>query len=211
MARKKTWEDHVADFKRVHGDRYEYPESQVLEESSKTKIKITCNVHGSFEQRIYKHKAGDGCPFCAGRGETTQGFIARLRDVHGNQYDYSKVKYLGINKEIDIRCNVHGWFSQLASNHLKGKGCFKCGVSNRTQKRTKPNDEFIKNCKAVHKGKYDYSSTIYKNSKTPVVIICPTHGEFEKVPTAHLSGAGCQMCSRKEQSEKARKIGRAHV
>jgi hypothetical protein len=32
------------------------------------------------------------------------------------------------------------------------------------------------------------------NSKTPIVIICPTHGEFEQTPGGHLCG-GCKQCA----------------
>jgi len=74
MARKKkTWEEHVEDFRKIHGGRYEYPESQVLEKGNKTKITITCKEHGIFEQVANNHRKGQGCPYCSGREVHNEG------------------------------------------------------------------------------------------------------------------------------------------
>ena len=60
--------------------------------------------------------------------------------------------------------------------------------------RKKTTEEFIEEAKKIHKFKYDYSKTEYKNSKDKVVIICKEHGEFTKAPNKHLSGQGCPKC-----------------
>ena len=41
------------------------------------------------------------------------------------------------------------------------------------------NNEFIKKANLVHNNKYDYSKSIYVNSKIKTTIICSKHGEFE--------------------------------
>lgn len=64
MPRKKTWEEHVGDFRKVHGDRYEYPVQKF--EKTSSKIEIICQEHGDFSQTINSHKKGDGCPYCSG-------------------------------------------------------------------------------------------------------------------------------------------------
>jgi len=46
-------------------------------------------------------------------------------------------------------------------------------------------DEFINKSKLIHDDKYNYSKVIYKNTNTPVTIICPIHGEFEQIPKSH--------------------------
>ena len=63
------------------------------------------------------------------------------------------------------------------------------------KKKTK--EEFIKDAREKHKGKYDYSKVEYVNSKTNVCIICPEHGhgEFWQTPNSHLQGVGCPKCS----------------
>jgi hypothetical protein len=57
-------------------------------------------------------------------------------------------------------------------------------------------EKFINQCKSVHNNKYDYSKTIYVNSKTKIKIICPEHGEFECRADMHLFGTGCKECGK---------------
>jgi len=54
---------------------------------------------------------------------------------------------------------------------------------------------FIKKSNAAHNGKYSYSKVHYKNNRTKVEIICPTHGSFWQTPYSHYSGHGCSKCS----------------
>ena len=60
------------------------------------------------------------------------------------------------------------------------------------QKTTK---QWIKEAKAIHGNKYDYSKVEYKDTHTKVCIICPQHGEFWQEPKLHLKGYGCKKCS----------------
>lgn len=53
-------------------------------------------------------------------------FINKCRDIHNNEYDYSKVKYTGADNKITIICPKHGEFQQIAGNHIRGTGCPKC-------------------------------------------------------------------------------------
>jgi len=56
--------------------------------------------------------------------------------------------------------------------------------------------EFIIKANEIHGEIYDYSSVIYKNTRTKVKIICKKHGEFKQSPTAHLNQKqGCPICS----------------
>lgn len=55
-------------------------------------------------------------------------------------------------------------------------------------------DEFIKKSINKHGNKFDYSKTLYKNNKTKVTIICPTHGEYQQYPQVHINGKGCPKC-----------------
>jgi hypothetical protein len=121
---------------------------------------------------------------------TTEDFIIKARKVHGEKYDYSKAKYINCKTTIIIICQIHGAFETLPTNHLKGCNCPKCsGVYKPTTK------EFIKEAKAIHSNKYDYSKVKYLNAYTKIIIICPEHGEFQQTPTGHLSGKGCAKCA----------------
>ncbi len=55
-------------------------------------------------------------------------------------------------------------------------------------------EQFIEKARAIYGSFYIYSSTVYKNSKKKVTIICPIHGEFYQTPNDHLSGHGCSDC-----------------
>jgi len=49
--------------RRVHGDRYEYPEQAY--KGQKQGIVVTCPIHGSFKVRGNNHLQGSGCPKCS--------------------------------------------------------------------------------------------------------------------------------------------------
>lgn len=120
---------------------------------------------------------------------TTEEFIKRAREIHGDKYDYSKVEYKTTRDKITIICPIHGEFEQSPNNHLRGRGCPKC--ANNIKKTL---EGFIERANKVHGNKYDYSYVEYINSKTPVKIMCPIHGEFYQKPEKHLIGRGCPHC-----------------
>ena len=185
---KKTTEDFIKEAKAVHGDRYDYSSTEY--NGNKTKVKIGCPIHGEFEQTPSKHLSGCGCPKCSGNAKkTTEDFIKEAKAVHGDRYDYSLVNYVNIETTVKIICPKHGVFEQKPNAHLSGSGCPKCIGRNKTTK------DFIKEAKAIHGDRYDYSSTEYNGNKTKVKIGCPIHGEFEQTPSKHLSGCGCPKCS----------------
>lgn len=116
-------------------------------------------------------------------------FIIKARKIHGDKYDYSKVKYVNNITKICIICPEHGEFWQIPTNHLRGFGCKKCSGMF-LDKNT-----FIERATLKHNGKYDYSKVVYKNNQTKVIIICPEHGEFCQNPSSHLKGVGCPKCN----------------
>jgi len=128
----------------------------------------------------------------------TETFINKSLKIHGDKYDYSKVKYINSHAKINIICPIHGEFKMIANNHLNGQGCPDCGG---TKKLTK--EQFIEKANKIHGNKYDYSKVEYINNKTRVCIICPKHGEFLMRPNDHLSGHGCPDCggTKKDSTE----------
>jgi hypothetical protein len=55
---------------------------------------------------------------------------------------------------------------------------------------------FIQKANLIHKSKYNYSKSIYVDSKTNLVIICPIHNEFLQSSNRHISQkSGCPKCS----------------
>jgi len=139
---------------------------------------------------------------------TTEEFIKRANLVHGDRYNYDKVKYEISRKKIKIKCNICNHdFLQLPLIHLQGQGCPKCAGKLLTQ------NDWISRFKEIHGDKYDYSKINYINNSTKVCIICPEHGEFWQTPDNHFFGKhGCDKCggtynyTTKEFIEKVKKI-----
>ena len=210
MKRKITTEEFIDHARKVHGNKYDY--SKVNYGGSFVKVCIICPEHGEFWQTPANHLNGAGCSLCAGNIRfTTDDFVKKAREVHGDKYDYSQVVYLNYRSLVKIVCPEHGDFLQNAANHLHGRGCPKCGFAVSASKRTMSKDEFIQRAREVHGNKYDYSGINYVNTVTKIMINCPEHGDFEQVPIAHLNGSGCPKCVGKRKTtedfiNQARKI-----
>lgn len=129
---------------------------------------------------------------------TTEEFIKRSKDIHGNKYNYSSADYINNSTKIKIICTINGVFEQRPDAQIYQKqGCPKC--SNNYNHTT---NEFINKSNNVHKNKYDYSLINYKNSHTKIKIICPEHGGFEQMLYTHLYGVGCPICNESKGEKK---------
>lgn len=190
--KKRSFEEFVTIACEIHKNKFTYDEQSY--NSQGEKIIIYCPIHGGFEQTISNHLKGKGCPYCYGKKRrTTEEFIQIAQSIHGDKYDYSKVEYINDRTKVCIICPRHGEFWMTPSNHIhkcRPQNCPLC--SHPSQKKTR--DQFILDAKLIHGNKYDYSKIEYINNKTPLVIICPIHGEFEQKPTDHLRGCGCPKC-----------------
>ena len=123
-------------------------------------------------------------------------FINRCKVLHNNYYDYSKTFYIKNRNKVIITCPIHGDFLFSPKNHLKGQGCYKCGIINREKLRKRiTNEEFIKRCNIIHKNKYDYTNTFFTQMRDKINIICPIHGNFNIQAQNHVSGQNCKECS----------------
>lgn len=125
-----TTKEFIKKANEVHNYKYNY--SKTVYTSNKKSVTITCPDHGDFEQRPTDHMRS-GCKKCASQKLSkqytisTEEFIQKAKNLHGNTYDYSKVQYTSSKKKVDILCNAHGNFSQTPKAHMQGQGCPKCG------------------------------------------------------------------------------------
>lgn len=62
MSRRLTTEEFIQKATEVHKGKYLY--DKVVYVNSKTKIIITCPIHGDFFQNANSHLVGSGCPKC---------------------------------------------------------------------------------------------------------------------------------------------------
>lgn len=118
----------------VHHDKYIYSNS--IYKDSNSKISIICPEHGEFWQSPSHHLRGQGCPMCGKHNISKnlrlsqKNVIERAIKIHGNKYDYSKVKYEKWDEKVEIICPTHGVFLQTMQCHIgQGHGCPKCHSS----------------------------------------------------------------------------------
>jgi hypothetical protein len=185
---KKDKKQVINEFKNIHGNKYDYSKVEYINTNSK--VIIICQIHGEFEQTPNNHKHGQGCGRCNGKNKKNSELINEFKNVHGNKYDYSKVEYVNTRTKVKIVCPIHGEFEQTPNNHLSGQCCGRCNGNS-----VKTNEILINEFKNVHGNKYDYSKVEYTNAHTKIIIICPTHGEFEQTPNNHKHGNGCPICN----------------
>lgn len=187
--KRKLSIDHVvSDFTQVHGIRYDY--SKVNYVNANIKVEIICTKHGSFFQTPSHHKKGVGCPNCYGRDLSKEQLILIFKQVHGNKYDYSKVKYKGSKIKVEIVCSEHGSFFQTSGSHKNGQGCPSCSGT-----KALNTELIIQKFQEIHGNRYDYSRVKYVNTSTKVEIICPEHGLFFQSPDHHKRGVRCPICA----------------
>ena len=131
---QKNKQNFIEKANQVHNNKYDY--SKIKYKNYDEKVCIICPEHGEFWQTPKSHVSGQGCPICgrlkANRAisDTTEDFIRKAREVHGDRYDYSKSVYVKNDQPICIICPKHGEFWQIANGHKEGRGCPHCASSN---------------------------------------------------------------------------------
>lgn len=130
--KKLTLEEFIEKAKKIHGDKYDYSKS--IYNGNHHLLTIICPKHGDFQQSPANHYRY-GCNKCADEykralfqlGEND--FIEKARKIHGDKYNYSKVKYINYKTKVIIGCPEHGDFEQTPAGHLKLHGCPICKSS----------------------------------------------------------------------------------
>ena len=179
-----------------HGNEYGYTKVNYV--NNNTKVVLQCKNCGEFEQLPLNHSRGEGCTYCKGHVKRTNAsFVKKAQQVHGNIYDYSHTEYINSASPVNIKCRIHGVFTQLANNHIRGSGCPKCAPNNKLTLQ-----DFLIRAVEVHGNQFDYSNVIYLNIDKKVEIICKhsQHGPFLQSAWAHLQGQGCPKCAGKNHN-----------
>lgn len=148
---KMTQEDFIARAITVHGEKYDY--SKVEYRTRIAPVIVVCKTHGEFSLRPGSHLEGIGCKACFldRYRSTTEEFIRKAKEIHGDTYDYSKVKYRGNKRPVEIVCRTHGSFWQRPNSHLSTRcGCRFCSDS----KGEKEVETFLKKYSIGHIREY---------------------------------------------------------
>ena len=184
--------------KEIHNGKYTYHIESFTKMFAPTTI--TCPTHGNFLQIAENHIwAKQGCPKCADERKkgkykySREEIVEMCKKVHGDKYIYDDIIFQGMKSKIlNIKCPKHGYFDQIAYDHIKGFGCEKCKFENQIMAK----DEFVEKATKVHNGFYSYDKEkmVFVNTNIKIPIICPIHGEFWQRPANHLLGVGCPCC-----------------
>lgn len=210
LGKRLTLEIFKEDATALHNDYYDY--CLVNFRRGKDLVKIICPVHGVFEQAAENHRLGFGCLDCGvaahnqrKREASANKFVDKARTLHGDTYDYSNAVYQGSDIPVEIICKAHGAFWQQPNSHLSGRGCPKCGLITRANKRRRDPDDIISQLNAVHHGHYQYVRDTIESVNKDMEIICPDHGPFRATPANHIAGKGCPICKLKKIGDALRK------
>ena len=176
-----------------YGDQFSF-KNTVFNGVTKPTI-LTCKEHGDIEViPTYSFCYVNPCAECAVdirnvRYQKTK--LEKAKEVHGDRYDYSRVKYTENNDKVEIICKEHGsFFTTLYSHVVRKTTCPDCALIG----RRKNNDHFIKRARSVHGDRYCYSKLNYRLGSGKVTITCKEHGDFEQRASSHLLGNGCPHC-----------------
>ena len=118
----------------------DFSETKYSEHDNDYRIKVICPKHGVQYIKYHNLLNGQGCYYC-GREKAiektikmnTEEFISLANVIHNKKYIYDEnTVYNGLHKPITYYCpTCQIYVTQLASNHLKGCGCYICNNRNR--------------------------------------------------------------------------------
>lgn len=143
----RTKEEFIKDAKSIYGDEYDYSEIDYIDTT--VDIKIKCNSCDEYfwdrpSNHLHANKYNKTfvkrCPNCKdfSRNLTTEEFIQKAVEIHGDNYDYSEVEYIDTKTKVKITCNrCDNKFEQTPNSHIAkpaiGKrnlgGCLSCSYS----------------------------------------------------------------------------------
>lgn len=99
---------------------------------------------------------------------------------------------------IRLHCTIHGYFDTTIGQVIKFMNneespCMKC--RGKMINRKYSTNEFIEILRKIYPDKnYSYNKLEYIDYKTKVIITCPKHGDFLRLPQRLLEGRGCPYC-----------------
>lgn len=124
----------------------------------------------------------------------TEIFIKRSKEKFGEGvYGYDRVIYVDNKTSVELFCcNCGKYFWQKPTEHLYGAGygCPKCAMKLSAMERALTTEEFCNRLDNIFGiGYFDYSETIYINSRIRVTVVDPITGEkFIRNPYVLLEG-----------------------
>lgn len=165
----------------------QYDFSKAVFTKSSEKITVICPKHGEFYPTYNNMKSKNrGCPKCNGGVKfTEQDAIDKLKQFFPD-YDYSKFKYTGHDKECTLICKNGHEVTKKYNVFAIGYGCNECKDTNLKTEEHKIRTEDYKSIKEfvrVLELRYDNIdwSNAYnvKRKKDKCTVRCKCHGDIE--------------------------------
>ena len=215
-SRRLTKEEFIEKAKKIHKNKYDYSNVDFVD--LKTEVEIICPEHGSFKQTPHNHLMGHGCGECGklssfrSKSSTKENFIKKARVVHGEKYDYSRVKYINNRIEVEIICPKHGPFKQRPRNHLSGKGCPGCMMS----KLEREIELYLKQKKISYEHIKTWDWLIYERNQTVDFYLPDYNAVIEAQGKQHFEDieffgkGGYNLEKRMDMDENKRKLCEEH-
>ena len=126
---------------------------------------------------------------------TTEEFIERAIQIHGDKYDYSKTNYINSSQKVDILCKeCNKYFTIEANSHLQGHGC-----PNHLTNKSQDEINIVNYIKEIYKGEIQTNQRNILNENKELDIYLPEkqiaieyngifwHNELNKHDNYHLN------------------------
>lgn len=189
--------------KSIHGDKYSY--DRVVYVKNNEYVTITCKIHGDFTMKPMVHTGSkSGCKKCFSerrhliRAKGVDFYVNLAKQIHGDRYDYSKVKFNSCREKSEIVCKEHGSFHQTMDNHTHGgKGCPQCGSRSAGDKQSLSKQDWLERFKSIHGDEFSYPNDFdTTNHNCYIDVVCRVHGKFKQSLASHARGTKCPECQR---------------
>ncbi len=190
----------------IHDGKYTYDMQTVRAiTTAKSQVTITCeNCNESRSITVSSHiNKTAGCLHCKNRARwTLSRFLEKAYEIHGDVYDYSKIKesdIIGRHSKVPIVCNTcaYEWTPSINHHIYSESKCVQC--SNRVRWDL---ERFVNRALCMHGDAYDYSR-IKKDditgSESKIPIMCNTcNYTWSPTVSSFINGwRGCPNCADK--------------
>jgi len=196
-----------------YGDQYTFDKVNYI--NSRTPVIITCKDHGDFKRKPSLFLNGRTCSKCnadntlngTDKESRVRSYINKGKNKYEDQYDYSKIEedFIDRNSEVKIICKDHGEFTVKMLYHLSNEGtsgCKDCGHWDLSAKiNSRYTEERFSN-EIKEMGLYDVVLSSFTGLKSTCKLLCPIHGEFERIARTMLQGGKCPDCDKEAKRKR---------
>lgn len=154
--------------------------------------------HGLRNGNLQALLKGHGCSRCSGQDINIKDIIERSQKKFGKKFNFSKAKFIGMEVEIEIICDIHGSILLTPEEHFRlSNGCKKCSP----KAKPKDDEKFLERTKKFN-GRFEYFYDEF-TTQEKILILCKKHNHEFKIlqgdHTRHITG-GCKYCVEESRS-----------